>query len=119
MSRTQHAFNSGDLAFQEIITSRPNRDSDRPIAPPGFPTTGSLPRLINTSVSQDYRGTLSGLPVIWDQLGTIVSACVGRSAMPTYRHESDGTNFVFTLTTEIIARSAELPQGQFPFHFPH
>jgi hypothetical protein len=39
--------------------------------------------------------------------------------MPTYRYESDGTNFVFTLTTEIIARSAELPQGQFPFHFPH
>ena len=26
-------FNSGDLAFQEIITSRPYRDSDRPIAP--------------------------------------------------------------------------------------
>ena len=49
MSRTQLAFNSGDLAFQEIITSRPNRDSDRPIAPPGFPTTGSLPRLINTN----------------------------------------------------------------------
>jgi hypothetical protein len=24
------AFNSGDLAFQEIITSRPYRDSDRP-----------------------------------------------------------------------------------------
>jgi len=33
MSRTQLAFNSGDLAFQEIITSRPYRDSDRPIAP--------------------------------------------------------------------------------------
>ncbi len=27
MSRTQLAFNSGDLAFQEIITSRPNRNS--------------------------------------------------------------------------------------------
>jgi hypothetical protein len=27
MSRTQLAFNSGDLAFQEIITSRPYRDS--------------------------------------------------------------------------------------------
>ena len=37
--------------------------------------------------------------------------------MPTYRYESDGTNFVFTLATEIIARSAELPQGQFPFTF--
>jgi hypothetical protein len=33
MSRTQLAFNSGDLAFQEIITSRPYRDSDRPITP--------------------------------------------------------------------------------------
>jgi hypothetical protein len=33
MSCTQLAFNSGDLAFQEIITSRPYRDSDRPIAP--------------------------------------------------------------------------------------
>jgi hypothetical protein len=30
MSRTQLAFNSGDLAFQEIITLRPYRDSDRP-----------------------------------------------------------------------------------------
>ena len=27
MSRTQLAFNSGDLAFQEITTSRPNRNS--------------------------------------------------------------------------------------------
>ncbi len=27
MSRTQLAFNSGDLAFQEIITSRPNVNS--------------------------------------------------------------------------------------------
>ena len=27
MSRTQLAFNSGDLAFQEINASRPNRDS--------------------------------------------------------------------------------------------
>jgi hypothetical protein len=36
MSRTQLAFNTGDLAFQEIITSRPNRDSDRPIAPFGY-----------------------------------------------------------------------------------
>jgi hypothetical protein len=27
MSRTQLAFNSGDLAVQEIIASRPNRDS--------------------------------------------------------------------------------------------
>jgi hypothetical protein len=27
MSRTQLAFNSGDLAIQEIIASRPNRDS--------------------------------------------------------------------------------------------
>ena len=27
MSRTELAFNSGDLAFQEIITSRPNRNS--------------------------------------------------------------------------------------------
>jgi hypothetical protein len=53
-----------------------------------------------------YPGTLSGLPVIRDEFGTIVSACVGRSAMPTYRYESDGTNFVFTLTTGIIARSA-------------
>src|SRR6266513_6253598 len=33
MSCSQLAFNSGDLAFQEIITSRPYRDSDRPIAP--------------------------------------------------------------------------------------
>jgi len=33
MSRSQLAFNSGDLAFQEIITSRPYRDSDPPIAP--------------------------------------------------------------------------------------
>jgi hypothetical protein len=30
MSRTQLAFNSDALAFQEIITSRPCRDSDRP-----------------------------------------------------------------------------------------
>jgi hypothetical protein len=36
MSRTQLAFNSGDLAFQEIITSRPYPDSDRPIAPFGY-----------------------------------------------------------------------------------
>ncbi len=55
MSRTQLAFNSGDLAFQEIITSRPNRDSDRPIAPPGFPTTGSLPPLINASAFERSR----------------------------------------------------------------
>jgi hypothetical protein len=27
MSSTQLAFNSDDLAFQEIIASRPNRDS--------------------------------------------------------------------------------------------
>ena len=27
MSRTQLVFNSGDLAFQEITTSRPNRNS--------------------------------------------------------------------------------------------
>jgi hypothetical protein len=33
MSRTQRAFNSSDLAFQEIIMLRPYRDSDRPIAP--------------------------------------------------------------------------------------
>src|SRR5258706_16324007 len=84
------------------------------------PTTRKLAGPLNASAfPRTYRGTLSGLPVIRDQFGTIVSACVGRSAMPTYRYESDGTNFVFTLPTEIIARSAELPQGQFPFHFPH
>jgi hypothetical protein len=56
MSRTQLAFNSGDLAFQEIITSRPYRDSDRPIAPlllvSGQPAV--CPQLINTSAF--YKG---------------------------------------------------------------
>jgi len=75
-----------------------------------------IPRLVGNVSSSGDTFRFARHP---DQFGTIVSACVGRSAMPTYRYESDGTNFVFTLTTEIIARSAELPQGQFPFHFPH
>jgi hypothetical protein len=34
MSRTQLALNSGDLAFQEIITSRPYCESDLENSPP-------------------------------------------------------------------------------------
>jgi hypothetical protein len=56
MSCTQLAFNSGDLAFQEIITSRPYRDSDRPIAPlvPVCRPSGSN-LTANTFVGTDLR----------------------------------------------------------------
>jgi hypothetical protein len=48
MSCTQLAFNSGDLAFQEIITSRPYRDSDRPIVAvsSGLPTIQEEPHCV-------------------------------------------------------------------------
>jgi hypothetical protein len=69
----------------------------------------------HTRVSQDLSGDTFRFARHLGAIRNDSVSCVGRSAMPTYWYESDGTNFVFTLTTEIIARSAELPQAQFLF----
>ena len=54
MSRTRLDFNSGDLAFQEIITSRPNRNSATRVASQNavWPVTATFPsmRLHRSSV---------------------------------------------------------------------
>jgi hypothetical protein len=50
MSRTQLAFNSGDLAFHEIITSRPNRNSATRVVSLNvvWPVTATFPSIRRT-----------------------------------------------------------------------
>ena len=58
MSRTQLAFNSGDLAFQEIITSRPNRNSATRVVSQNavWPVTGTFPSTpLYIHVEKDFQ----------------------------------------------------------------
>ena len=58
MSRTQLDFNSGDLAFQEIITSRPNRNSATRVVSQSavWPVTATFPSTrLYIHVEKDFQ----------------------------------------------------------------